>query len=249
MPLTPVQSLQHSLLENEQATNITLPYRLWQSYNTTIGTQDRRQDTQDDDLNSALQTIEAINAWHPEWVTHYIDFDLDMYTACTKQSRRLVGALRDLKENPSDSEKRTAYENAIEDLKQLSDLAKKENPSNHISKCLLGLSFTMALGLYLVFPAAGIIPTLINLCFFVAYMILVPLTFMAGNTAAIVPTAVFTLFNFGALLAATLGLIGLVLNISNPSPQGSVKLAEALDKLVTACEDTAPDSTTFQQYM
>lgn len=242
MKLPVKKVLETTLLEQNKASNITLRYRLWQSYNLMITPTSLRTIntiSKNTDLDAALQVVEDINAWHPEWLTHYVNFDLDMYTACTKQSRIVVNAFYDYQIDPVD-EKRRSYENKLLDLRQLSALAREKNHVNKTSRILLGLSFSMMCGFYFACPSL-IIPAL---SISVLYAVIVNLYVMSVLTIMGVPVfqapIAISPIDSGVIFAASMGIMGLILNICNPSPQGSVKLANAMDDLITICEKDCP---------
>ncbi len=223
------------LFDNEQASDITIPYRLWSFYKDAVPASVRTR-SHHEAINRSLDVIEGINAWHPEWLTNWIDFDLDLYTTCTRQSRALVHALNALQDNPNVHNRRT-YIDARVNLEMLARLAERVNEEHALSQWLLIGSALAMVFVSFVFPAY-FIPALIASLFLIPIALLVVLqVVLTGSIDFWFDPSLFSLVNLVILAAMCAGIVGLVMNVYNPSPQGSVQCSNAMDDLVRECEE------------
>lgn len=226
------------LLRENKASTITVRYRLWHSYKEAINVVDIQQDP-DAEIVAALKVIEDIQKWHPEWMTSYIDFDLDMYTACGRQSKIVVNAMQAYQQN-NNSDTAEQYKLALEDFRMLSQVAGDVNSNNYVGKWLLGLSAVMLVGLYIIFPTV-LFSALIDSLFIIPIVLLIALSLiLTGEASFLYAPAMFSLLNITVFVSVSIGIVGLLLFLPNPSPQGSVKLAQAMDNLISACEQHCP---------
>ncbi|PJD91384.1 MAG: hypothetical protein CK424_07115 [Legionella sp.] len=260
MRLKPQIEVQRDLLSRNQASMLNLRYRLWHTYAEATRPNAEyvfRNDPIHAEITEALRVIEDIQAWHPTWLSSYIDFDKDMYIACTNKSKMLVDSLRAYQQTKEADSSLTAlqYREALADLKMLYELAVQKNDLNYGSRRLLALSAAMMLGLYLTFPTL-IMPAVVAALFLIPIFLLIVLSLaLTGGVDFSFAPGMLSLMNLAVFFALSIGIIGMTMNIMNPSPQGSLRLATALDNLILACkkhcpvpeiiDDTASDSASI----
>lgn len=240
MRLRPRNEIERDLLRRNQASTWTLRYRLWHTYASDTRPSSAypfRNESIHSEITGALRVIQNIQAWHPAWLSSYIDFDKDIYTSCMNQSKKVIDALHEYQQNP---EAGPQYRDALADLKMLSELAAQRNVENSVSRVLLVCSTAMMLGLYLVFPTQ-IMTALGALVFLIPLILLMFLSIFLNVCVNLWDVAeIFSFLNIAVLAAVSIGIAGTLMNIMNPSPQGSIRLAHALNNLINACERHCP---------
>ena len=239
MKLKSRTEIESEVLGQGRVSPVTLRYRLWQAYAHVAPAAGNLNTPVHEDISKAMQAIESIQAWHPTWLSYYIDYDKDIYIACTNQSKRVIEAMQ-LHQQNQNAESGQNYRDALEDLSALSAVAAEVRLGNYYSRFLMGASAALMLGLYMAFPAT-IMTAIVSALFIIPVIVLIAISLcLTGGFDIWYAPGMFSWLNLAVTGVMGIGLIGLMMNIMEPSPQGSTKLAQALNNLASACETHCP---------
>lgn len=207
---------------------------IWGFYNKKISVNIKITPT-DFELFDALKAVDDLCDWHFNNHYSYLDYDRDLYQACSKQCHIYVNSLCNHIDQPNESQL-SIYLEERDNLNTLREFASKPNKNNHNtwSRLLLVLGSISAITYGCAYPALALQSLsqafVFSALFYINFLLgIFFLPFISGLTV------------LSAAILTCLG-VGLFMNIQHPSPQSSQELEKAMSELVTICEKKLPES-------